>query len=110
MEQNMSQLQIVGTKPSEPISQSSRSYAAAVAEILIKAMAGSPSVLTGDEFKFVIVAWTEVLEGCVPESRLNDCYLHAKRNRKSTFPLDVSELCTAWHELRAKEAERQNRV
>lgn len=72
-------------------------------------MAGSPSVLTGDEFKFVIATWTEVLEGCVPESRLNDCYLHAKRNRKSIFPLDVSELCTAWHTLR-EEAEEQQRM
>ncbi len=70
-----------------------------MAELITKARAGSQSVLTGDEFKFAIAAWTEVLEGFVPEKRLNDCYLRARRYRNSTFPLDASELCAAWTEI-----------
>lgn len=92
------------TKISETTSLSSRTYAAKVGEIIAKARAGSQPQLVGDEFKFAIATWTELLEGFVPESRLNDCYLHARRSRKSTFPLDPSELCAAWQEIH--EAER----
>ena len=104
--QTAARLQIVETKPSETTLQSSRSYAAKVAELITKARAGSQSVLAGDEFKFAIAAWTEVLEGFVPEKRLNDCYLHARRYRNSTFPLDASELCAAWKEISESERAR----
>ena len=44
----------------------------------------------------MIATWTEALQDAVPEYRLGDAFIHARQNRNSTFPLDVSEVCAAW--------------
>lgn len=50
-----------------------------------------------------VAAWTEILDGHVPEARLNDCYVRAVRNRKNGFPMAASELCTMWNEIQQSE-------
>lgn len=70
---------------------------------MTKARAGSASQLEGEEFKFVVGQWTETLAGFVPESRLNDCYLHAARNRNSNFPMSATDVCSAWNLIQAAE-------
>ena len=52
--------------------------------------------------------WAEVLlaEG-VPMDQWRACLIHVLRTRKTTFPVSVSELCSAWRELKANQtAER----
>lgn len=74
-------------------------------EIVTKSRAGSVSQFTDDEeYKFVVGTWVETLAGVVPESRLNDCYLHAARNRDNSFPMSATDMCNAWKQI--KEAER----
>lgn len=81
----------------------SRSYAAAVGEILTKSRAGIAQQLSDEEFDFTVDSWVEVLYGHVPEARLNDAYVHASRTRSSTFPLTQYELCDAWNQIRTAE-------
>lgn len=50
------------------------------------------------EFALAVTAWTEVLYGFVPADKIEECYLAAMRNRKSTFPLGVSEICAAYNQ------------
>jgi len=52
----------------------------------------------------MIATWTETLQDIVPEYRLAEVFVHARRNRSTTYQLDVSEICAAWKEM--KEAER----
>lgn len=85
-------------------SRLSRSFAAKVAEIVTKARAGLTPQLEQDEFRFLVGQWVETLGGFVPEARLNDCYLHAARNRNSNFPMTATDICGAWKQIR--EAER----
>ena len=49
-----------------------------------------------NEFGAAVEAWTEVLYGFVPAEKLEESYLAAMRNRKSTFPLGASEICAAY--------------
>lgn len=81
-----------------------RSYAARVGEILTKSRSGINQQLSDEEFDFTVAAWVEVLYGHVPEARLNEVYVHASRNRNSTFPLTQFELCETWNQI--KNAER----
>lgn len=87
----------------------SRSYAATLGEIITKSNIGRQQ-FTPDETRIAIGVWYEVLFGVVPEHRLNDCYLHAIRNRQNTFGLAPTELCMAWNEIRQSEMHRQNPV
>ena len=81
----------------------SNSYAAAVADILTKSRAGIAQQLSDEEFDFTVDSWVEVMYGHVPEARLNDTYLHASRNRNSTFPLTQYEMCEAWNQIKSAE-------
>lgn len=72
-------------------------------EILIKSRAGVAQQLSDEEFEDTLAAWLEVLFGHVPEARLNDTYLHASRNRNTTFPLTQFEMCEAWNQIKAAE-------
>ena len=85
----------------------SKTYAARVGEILTKSRAGNAQQLSDEEFQFALAAWLEVLYGAVPEHRLNDCYVFAKRNRSTTFALQPEELCMAWNEIRQSEMHKQ---
>lgn len=66
--------------------------------------AGNPAQLSDEEFKFLVGQWVQVLAGFVPEARLNECYLHASRNRDTSFPMTATDMCSAWKII--KEAER----
>ena len=79
-------------------------------EILAKSRSGITQQLTDEEFQFTLAAWVEVLEGHVPEHRLNDAYIHASRTRNSTFPLTQFEICEAWNQVRAAEKNNMPRV
>lgn len=72
----------------------------AVVRIIIKnRLCCSQPALSPDEFELAVAAWAEVLDFAgVPESRLNEYYLTAMANRKSTFPLGVSEICAAYNQ------------
>ncbi|MBX7224317.1 MAG: hypothetical protein K1Y36_30660 [Blastocatellia bacterium] len=79
-------------------------YQAAMLDVVKRArLAALGQALSGTELKDTSRAWTEILMGIVPLERLNECYLTAMRNRNSTFPLNASELCTAWREMQAIE-------
>ena len=79
-------------------------------EILAKSRSGITQQLSDEEFNFTLAAWVEVLFGHVPEARLNDVYIHASRNRNSTFPLTQFELCEAWNLIREAERHAMPRV
>lgn len=81
----------------------SKSYAARVGEILTKSRSGIAQQLSDEEFQFTVAAWVEVLDGHIPEARLNDTYVHASRNRNSTFPLTQFEMCEAWNQIKSAE-------
>lgn len=85
-------------------SRLSMSYGHRVAEELTKLFAGNPSRPSENEFRLMVAAWTQVLQDVVPEYRLAEAFVHARRNRNSTFAIDVSEICAAWQQIR--EAER----
>lgn len=55
------------------------------------------------ERDFTTGAWVEILYGVIPERRLNDCYLHAMRVKTDSFPIEPSDLCNAWKEIRQSE-------
>lgn len=93
-----------GNPISEDTQRLSPSYGARVAEELMKLFAGNPSRPSESEFKLMVGAWTETLQDAVPEYRLGDAFVHARRTRNSNFQLDVSEVCNAWKTIR--EAER----
>lgn len=97
MERNETQIDSTG------ISHLSKSYAATLGEIITKANIGRQQLDPKKEMPVAIAVWYEVLYGVVPEHRLNDCYLHAKRTRTSTFALVPEELTTAWSEIRSSE-------
>lgn len=99
--------QSVTPKGSTEISNLSKSYAATLGEIITKSNIGRQQ-LTREETKIAIGIWYEMLHGVVPEHRLNDCYLHAMRNRASTFALAPNELVMAWNEIRQSEMHQQN--
>lgn len=82
----------------------SKSYGAKVAEIITMSRAGNPAQLSDEEFKFLVGQWVLVLADFVPEAKLNECYLHASRNRDNSFPLSATDMCAAWKIIR--EAER----
>src|ERR1051325_4957100 len=87
------------------VSNYSRSYAAKVLEILIKANAGRNEP-TKAERKTQIAIFLEVLYGHVPENRLNDCYVYLMRTRTSTYPLAPNEICIAWAAIKESEMNR----
>jgi hypothetical protein len=74
-----------------------------VSEQLTKMFAGNPSTPDAEEFRLMVATWTEALQDVVPEHRLNDAFLHARRNRSSNFLMDVSEVCGAWGAIREAE-------
>lgn len=92
---------------STEISSLSKSYAATLGEIITKSNIGRQQ-LTREETKIAIGIWYEMLYSVVPERRLNDCYLHAMRNRASTFPLAPNELVMAWNEIKGSEMYRND--
>ena len=79
-------------------------------EILAKSRSGIAQQLNDEEFQFTVGAWVEVLFGHVPEHRLNDVYVHASRNRNSSFPLTQFELCDAWNQMHDAERRSMPRV
>ena len=81
------------------------SYAASVMSELNRYFAGNPTRPVGGEFDLMVEAWTLTLQDLVPEHRLAECIASARRERTSTFTLDVSEVCASW--LRIKTAERE---
>jgi len=66
--------------------------------------AGNPSRPEGVEFELMVATWTEALQDVVPEHRVAEMFVHARRNRNSSFLMDVSEVCAAWKTI--KETER----
>ncbi len=84
-------------------SRLSRSYGLKVSEQLTKMFAGNPASPEAEEFRLMIASWTETLQDVVPEYRLNDAFLHARRNRNSNFVMDVSEVCNAWNLIKQAE-------
>lgn len=80
-------------------------YLAAVGGLLVKARVacGQPPLDPDIEFIPACATWAEILFGVVPYARLTDAYMHALRTRKSTFPLNVSELCEAWRQIQESE-------
>jgi hypothetical protein len=80
----------------------SRTYAAALAEIITKSNVGRQQ-LTKQQTALDTAIFMEVLYGKIPEHRLNECYLEAVRTRKNTFPLKPEELCVAWETIRQSE-------
>jgi len=75
-----------------------------VAEQLTKMFAGNPSRPEGAEFELMVATWTEALQDAVPEHRFVEMFIHARRNRNSSFLMDVSEVCATWKSI--KETER----
>lgn len=61
------------------------------------------------ELAAAVETWCELLFDAVPPDRLNDCYLYAVKHRDSTFPLAVTELLTAWREIREGESREATR-
>lgn len=86
-------------------SDEEQQYLAAVGGLLVKARVacGQPPLDPDIEFLPACVTWAEILFGVVPYARLADAYMHALRTRKSTFPLNVSELCEAWRQIQESE-------
>lgn len=72
--------------------------------------AGNPSRPDDDEFRLMIATWTETLQDLVPEQRLNEVFVYARRNRNSNFQMDVSEVCAAWNQIRESERHAMPRV
>lgn len=99
--------QSVTPNGSTEISNLSKSYAAALGEIITKSNVGRQQ-LTREETKIAIGIWYEMLFGVVPEHRLNDCYLHAMRHRANTFALAPTEIVMAWNEIKGSEMYRNN--
>lgn len=93
-----------GSPLSTDTSRLSPSYGAAVAEQLAKYFAGNPAKPGDAEFRLMVATWTETLQDVVPEYRLADVFVWVRRNRSTTFQIDVSEICSAWKQM--KEAER----
>ena len=84
-----------------PVSSTwSRTYIEKVSKILLRLFAGSPTRPKDAEFKLMVVAWTETLCGVVPEHRLEEAFLYARRGRDSNYLMDPSEVCAAWREMR----------
>lgn len=49
----------------------------------------------GDEFRFALAAWAEILADIPPE-HLNTAYVEAMRAHASSFPLTAGEVYAAW--------------
>lgn len=77
---------------------------------LLKLFAGNPSRPSEAEFKLMVAAWTETLQGVVPEYRVAECFVLARQRHNSSFLLDVSEVCEAWNQIRAAEKNNMPRV
>ena len=72
-----------------------------VGKLILKSrLACSLPSLEPEEHAMVVEAWCEVLDGKIPENRLNDCYLYAMQHKETTFPLGAPELITAWGAIR----------
>ena len=86
---------------SSPESEKQAEYCALVGGIIERARlaCGQPPLDPSVEYLPACLAWSEILMGVVPIHRLDDCYLMAMRSRKSTAPLNASELCEAWRQL-----------
>lgn len=61
------------------------------------------------ELAAAVEAWSEILFDVVPGDRLNDSYLHAMRNRESTFALAATEVLGAWRVINADEVHRREK-
>lgn len=61
------------------------------------------------ELAAAVEAWCEILYGTVPCERLNDSYLHAIRNRESTFALAATEILYAWRIINAEESHQREK-
>lgn len=94
-----------GQPVSEECSRLSKSYAEKVAEQLTKMFAGNPARPDGEseEWRVMVATWTEAVQGKIPEHRFVEMFIHARRNRNSNFPMDVSEVCAAWDKTRESE-------
>jgi hypothetical protein len=86
------------------------SYAASVMNQLNRYFAGNPARPVEDEFDLMVEAWTLTLQDLVPEHRLAECIASARRERTSTFTLDVSEVCVAWQRIKVAERESMPRI
>ena len=86
------------------------SYAASVMNELNRYFAGNPSRPVDEELDLMVEAWTLTLQDLVPERRLAECIASARRERSSTFTLDVSEVCGAWQRIKTAEREAMPRV
>lgn len=86
---------------SSPESEKQAEYCALVGGIIERARlaCGQPPLDPAVEYIPACLAWSEILMGVVPVHRLDDCYLMAMRSRKSSAPLNASELCEAWRQL-----------
>lgn len=67
--------------------------------ILKSRLAYSLPALDVDEFKAATEAWCEVLVETIPTQRLHDCYLHAMKNRDSSFPLSAGDMVRSWRDI-----------
>jgi hypothetical protein len=84
--------------PMEPIggTPGPMGYLKKVSALLQKVYAGRLVKPSKDDHESLTAVWTQALMGLVPEARLDECYVQAVRSRKSTHPVDVSEMCAAW--------------
>jgi len=51
--------------------------------------------------------WARILEGIVPENRLQDCFDFAVRNHKSNFSINGYDIKLAWEQIEAAEVAAQ---
>lgn len=65
--------------------------------------AGNPTRPVGEEFDLMVETWTVTLQDVVPEYRLPEAFIYARQNRATAYQLDVSEICTAWNQIKAAE-------
>src|SRR5690242_12126543 len=92
-----------GTPQSSGIVTVRASYAASVTDQLNLYFAGNPVRPVDDDFDLMVESWTLTLQDLVPEHRLPEVFIHARQNHATTFVLDVSEICSAWNQMKTAE-------
>lgn len=75
-------------------------YKVTVGKLILKSrLAYSLPALEVQELAAATEAWCEVLIDTIPIQRVADCYLHAMKNRDSSFPLSAGDLVRSWKDI-----------
>jgi hypothetical protein len=77
---------------------------------LTRYFAGNPAKPIDEEFDLMVDAWVDALQHSVPERRLGECIADARRERKSTFILEPSDVYAVWLRIKAAERDAMPRI